>query len=110
MKDRISPVKWLSRLVRIPSVSPDQAGPRARTPGEGKLAAALARWFREMGGEVHIHEVMPGRSNVYAVWRGRSERWVAVDAHTDTVGVEQMVSDPFSGRIEGGRVHGRGAV
>ena len=26
--------EWLSRLVQIPSVAPDQAGPRAGVPGE----------------------------------------------------------------------------
>ncbi len=102
--------EWLSRLVQIPSVSPDQAGPRAGVPGEGRLAAEVARWFREFGGEVHREEVASDRPNIYGLWRGRSERWLAVDIHMDTVGVEQMVDDPFNGRIENGRVYGRGAV
>ncbi|HTE21310.1 MAG TPA: M20/M25/M40 family metallo-hydrolase [Armatimonadota bacterium] len=106
--DRLA--EWLSRLVRIPSVSPDQAGPRAGVPGEARLGAEVARWFRELGGDVHVEEVLPGRANVYGLWEGQSERWAAVDAHLDTVGVEQMTGDPFSGRVEGGRVHGRGAV
>ena len=101
---------WLSRLVQIPSVSPAQAGPRSGTPGEGQLAAAVAGWFREFGGEVHTDEVLPGRPNVYGIWRGRSDRWAAVDVHMDTAGVEQMVGEPFSGSIGEGRVHGRGAV
>jgi len=33
-----------------------------------------------------------------------------VDVHTDTVGVEQMKGDPFSGEIRAGRLYGRGAV
>jgi acetylornithine deacetylase/succinyl-diaminopimelate desuccinylase-like protein len=101
---------WLGRLVRIPSVTPDQAGPRAGVPGEGALARQLARWFEALGGEVHQQEVLPGRPNVYGLWRGRAGRWCGVDAHTDTVGVERMAGDPFSGRIEAGRVYGRGAV
>src|SRR4028118_2062538 len=106
--DRLA--QGLSRLVQIPSVSPDQAGPRAGVPGEARLAAEVAGWFREFGGEVHVEEVVPGRANVYALWQGQSDRWAAVDTHLDTVGVEQMTGDPFSGLIEGGRVHGRGAV
>jgi len=102
--------EWLGRLVKIPSVSPDQAGPRSGTPGEACLAGELARWFREFGGEVYTQEVLPGRPNVYGLWRGRTDRWVAVDAHLDTVGVERMADDPFSGRIAEGRVYGRGAV
>ena len=65
---------WLARLVRIPSVSPAQAGPRAGAPGEARLAEALAGWFRDLGGEVHVEEVLPGRPNVYGIWRGRTGR------------------------------------
>jgi succinyl-diaminopimelate desuccinylase len=101
---------WLSRLVQIPSVSPNQAGPRSRSPGEAALANQVAVWFREFGGQVTTEEVLPNRPNVYGVWHGRSDRWAAVDVHLDTVGVEQMTDDPFSGRIRDGRVFGRGAV
>lgn len=102
--------QWLSRLVQIPSVNPSHAGPRAGTPGEKKIAGQVAAWFAEFGGQVQMEEAEPGRPNVYAIWRGRSERWAAVDVHTDTVGVEQMVDDPFDGRIDNNRVYGRGAV
>jgi acetylornithine deacetylase/succinyl-diaminopimelate desuccinylase-like protein len=101
---------WLARLIRIPSVTPMQAGPRAGDPGEARLAEALAGWFRELGGEVHVEEVLPGRPNVYGIWRGQTERWAALDVHMDTVGVEQMRGDPFGGELREGRVYGRGAV
>jgi len=101
---------WLSRLVRIPSVTPQQAGLRAGEPGEARLAEAVAGWFGTLGGEVFMDEVLPQRSNVYGIWRGRSERWAALDAHMDTVGVEQMAVDAFSGDVRDGRVYGRGAV
>lgn len=101
---------WLSRLVQIPSVTPSQAGPRAGTPGEGRIGEAVAEWFRALGGEVHREEVLPGRWNIYGLWKGRTSRWAGVDVHMDTVGVEQMIGDPFSGAISGGKVHGRGAV
>ncbi|MEZ4860532.1 MAG: M20/M25/M40 family metallo-hydrolase [Caldilineaceae bacterium] len=101
---------WLSRLVQIPSVSPDQAGPRAGQVGEGRLANEVAHWFRQLGGEVYSDEVLPQRPNVYGIWRGHSAEWLAVDVHLDTVGVEQMKDDPFSGALMDGRVYGRGAV
>jgi acetylornithine deacetylase/succinyl-diaminopimelate desuccinylase-like protein len=101
---------WLSRLVRIPSVSPEQAGPRAGEPGEARLADSVADWFRELGGEVVVEDVLPGRPNVYGIWRGRGEHWAALDVHMDTVGVEQMKGDPFGGELRDGRVYGRGAV
>src|SRR5262245_27116470 len=103
-------VYWLARLVRVPSVSPAHAGPRAGAAGEARLAEALAGWFHDLGGELHLEEVLPGRPNVYSIWRGRTERWAALDVHMDTVGVEQMPGDPFGGEVRGGRVYGRGAV
>jgi acetylornithine deacetylase/succinyl-diaminopimelate desuccinylase-like protein len=101
---------WLARLVSIPSVTPLQAGPRAGAPGEAELAHALASWFRELGGEVSVEDVLPGRPNIYGVWKGRTDRWAALDVHMDTVGVEQMPGDPFGGELRDGRVYGRGAV
>lgn len=101
---------WLTRLVQIPSVAPAQAGPRAGTPGEAAITAAAAHWFTALGGEVHTEAVLPNRPNVYGIWRGQSDRWLAVDVHTDTVGVEQMTGDPFSGAVRDGNVNGRGAV
>src|SRR5215212_10773212 len=101
---------WLKRLVQIPSVTPEQAGPRAGEPGEARMADAIAGYFRDLGGEVHVEDVLPGRPNVYGIWRGTSERWAALDVHMDTVGVEQMLGDPFSGDLRAGRVYGRGAV
>ncbi len=101
---------WLSRLIQIPSVSPTQAGPRAGTPGEGAIAQQLATWLRELGAEVAIEEVLPHRPNIYATILGRSDRWQAVEVHTDTVGVEGMHDNPFSGTVDNGRVYGRGAV
>ncbi|MCC6170383.1 MAG: M20/M25/M40 family metallo-hydrolase [Caldilineaceae bacterium] len=101
---------WLSCLVQIPSVTPDQAGPRAGLPGEARLATAVAGWFQAFGGTVYQEEVLPDRPNVYGLWPGREDRWFGIDVHLDTVGVEQMISDPFDGRIAHGRVYGRGAV
>jgi len=101
---------WLARLVQIPSVTPEQAGPRAGAPGEARLAAAVAGWFRDLGGEVYVEDVLPGRPNVYGIWRGRGAGWAALDVHMDTVGVEQMLGDPFGGELRNGRVYGRGAV
>jgi acetylornithine deacetylase/succinyl-diaminopimelate desuccinylase-like protein len=102
--------QWLSRLVQIPSVNPDQAGTQESIAGEGLLASGLARFFRELGGEVYLDEVIPGRPNVYGIWRGRSEAWIAVDIHLDTVGIPLTMTAPFSGKIENGRVYGRGSV
>ncbi len=102
--------RWLSRLVAIPSVNPDQAGALESIAGEGLLTSELARFFRDFGGEVYLDEVIPGRSNIYGIWRGQSQCWIAVDIHLDTVGIPSTMSNPFSGKIENGRVYGRGSV
>lgn len=101
---------WLGRLVQIPSVNPDQVGPRSGLVDESTLAHTLAGWLRSLGAEVMLEEVLPRRPNLYALWPGQSSRLRAADVHLDTVGVEQMHGDPFSGHIADGRVYGRGAV
>ncbi|MCB9382059.1 MAG: M20/M25/M40 family metallo-hydrolase [Acidimicrobiaceae bacterium] len=102
---------WLSRLVRIPSVNPLQAGPTSGVPGEAALATELAACFRSLGADrVELEPLVDGRPNVYAVVRGRTDRVVALDVHTDTVTVENMTDPPFDGRVEHGAVWGRGAL
>ena len=101
---------WLSHLVQIPSVTPTQAGPRAGEPGEARISDSISEWFKRLGADVALDEVAPGRSNVYGLWPGQTESWIAVDVHIDTVGVEQMTDEPFSGDVRDGRVWGRGAV
>lgn len=101
---------WLTRLVQLPSVTPVQAGARSGTTGEAQIVSAIAGWFKALGGEVHVDECILGRPSVYGIFPGTTNRWAALDVHTDTVGVEQMSGDPFSGEVRGGRVYGRGAV
>ena len=108
--DRI--VHWLSQLVQIPSINPEgvESGINPDWLGEAKMAAFLQKAFTELGGEVEIEDVLPNRPNVYAKWSGASDQWAVLDVHTDTVGVAQMTDPPFDGRVEDGRVWGRGAV
>jgi acetylornithine deacetylase len=93
-------------LVRIESVNP------ALEPGgSGELPVAqrLARELAELGLAVEIHEPAPGRATVVTRLRGAGGgRSLMLNSHLDTVGVAGM-PEPFSGRIEGGRLHGRGA-
>jgi len=107
------PAQWLTRLVQIPSVNPPHALGRTDIAGEGRVAEQIHQWFQQLGGETNIEMITPNRPNVYGIWRGRkgdAGRWIAIDVHTDTVGVAQMPGDPFSGEIRDGKVWGRGAV
>jgi acetylornithine deacetylase/succinyl-diaminopimelate desuccinylase-like protein len=102
---------WLSRMVQTPSVNPLHAGPSCGVPGERAFAEALAEWFLGLGASsIELDEVLDGRPNVYARFAGRTDRLVVIDAHLDTVTVENMTDPPFDGRIDGGHVWGRGSL
>ena len=78
-------------------------------PGESELASYTADQMRAAGLDVQHYEVEPGRPNVIGHWPGAGGgRSLMLNAHLDTVGVSGM-AEPFSGRIEGGRLYGRGA-
>jgi|TARA_B100000959_G_scaffold239779_1_gene260610 acetylornithine deacetylase/succinyl-diaminopimelate desuccinylase-like protein len=100
----------VAELVQIPSVNPLHAGPKSGDAGERDLSDWLANHAEALGADVVVDEVEDGRCNVYARFEGTSDRAVTVDVHLDTVGVEHMPDNPFDGRIEDGRVYGRGSV
>jgi acetylornithine deacetylase/succinyl-diaminopimelate desuccinylase-like protein len=104
----------VAELVRIPSVNPLHAGPRSErhgSDGEAAIARHLAERFDSLGAsDVVLHEIVDGRPNVYGFFPGRTDRLVVLDVHTDTVTVEHMTDPPFDGRIDDGRVWGRGAL
>jgi acetylornithine deacetylase len=93
-------------LVRIESINPglDPAG-----SGERAVARAIAEWCERADLDVGLTEPAPGRFNVVARARGRGGgRTLLLNGHTDTVGVAGM-AEPFSGRVDGDRLYGRGA-
>ncbi len=100
----------LSELIQINSVNPDQAGPKSGPGGEEELANWVADASRELGGDVTVDDLEPGRPNVYAYFEGTTDKTVLIDVHLDTVGVEHMTDAPFDGRHEEGRIWGRGSV
>jgi len=90
----------LSDLVAIESVNPalDPAG-----SGEARIAAFVAAWLGERGLDVTVADAAPGRPNVVARAGAGNGRRLLLLAHTDTV------SGAVEQRVEGGRLHGRGA-
>ena len=100
----------VAEIVRIPSVNPLHAGPVSGDGAERELTDWLANHTEALGAQVIVDHVEDNRSNVYARFEGSSDRAVTIDVHLDTVGVEHMTDDPFDGRIEDGRVYGRGSV
>lgn len=90
-------VDLLCELVRIPSVSGSEEACRD----------ALVGWLRRHGVPARSH----GR-NVYAVIEGADPAadGLLLCSHIDVVPVgDGWTRDPWAGRIEAGRIHGRGA-
>lgn len=95
-----------ARLVEIESINPELV---ADGSGEGVIARFVADWCERAGLETSVEEVAHGRPNVIAVARGLGGgRSLMLNAHMDTVGVDVM-AEPFSGRLEGERLYGRGS-
>jgi acetylornithine deacetylase/succinyl-diaminopimelate desuccinylase-like protein len=102
----------LQQLIRIPSVNPDNAAPdQAGVTHEQAMADFLAEWLTEFGANVTLEEIHPRRPNLiarFAPLDGRPR--ILFGPHLDTVGVENMTIDPFSGEIRDGKIWGRGAT
>ncbi|MDX6677236.1 MAG: acetylornithine deacetylase, partial [Solirubrobacteraceae bacterium] len=69
----------------------------------------VADWAHAAGLAVDVLEATPGRPSVVCRARGTGGgRTLLLCGHLDTVNVEGMEA-PFEPRVEGGRLHGRGA-
>ncbi len=105
--ERSTLVQAIAELVQLPSINP------SLVPGaDGERAIAehiAARLRRTPGIEVELQESGDGRPNVIASAGTGSGRTLMINGHIDTVGVAGM-EEPFSGRVDGNRVYGRGAV
>ena len=110
-------VTILSELVATPSVNPMGRGDCMSAPWalEGRLTDLLAaRLERLPGCRLARQPVAPGRENLLASLEGEpgpahGGALVLLDAHQDTVPADGMTIEPFTPRIEDGRLYGRGA-
>jgi acetylornithine deacetylase len=88
-------------LVAIDSVNPALVAGGA---GEAEIAAYVERWLKDAGLHTEIDEPAPGRPSVIATAKGSGGgRSLMLNAHLDTVGGD------VPQRIDGHRLHGRGA-
>lgn len=102
-------VKFTAELIRINSVyDPEKEG-----QNEEKVALYIADRLKEMGLEVYVDQVVPGRPNVIAFLRGEEGgKTLLFEGHTDVVtagDLEEWRYPPFDGVIDNGRIYGRGA-
>lgn len=109
-------VTAVSAAVHIPSVNPRYPGQSYEdvVGGEGDVARYLARLYEAIGCEVDVFGVEPGRENCVGLLRGSGGgRSLIYNGHIDVVPpgpADQWADgDPWSGRIEDGRIWGRGA-
>lgn len=102
-------IAFLRDLVRIPTVWDPAAG-----RNEGLATDLLAQTLRGFGWDPLIEEVAPGRPNVVTVVEGGLPGpTLLFEGHVDVVTEGDPAAwtrDPFSGTIEGGRLHGRGSA
>jgi len=99
--------QYLQQMVQIDSVNP---GLVAGGAGEGAIAAWLYQVCEEMGLEVQFQETALNRPNVIARWAGTGGgKSLLLTGHTDVVSVQNMEGNPFDGRIEDGKLYGRGS-
>lgn len=100
-------IELLSKLVALNSVNPGQV---AGAGGGKEVATFVASWLEEAVLDVPTEEVADGRYNVIAIAKGRgSGRSLMLNSHMDTV-VQGGMKDPFTPRIYGNRLYGRGAL
>lgn len=109
-------VDAVSAAIRIPSINPRYPGQSYEdvVGGEGAVARYVAGLYEEIGCEVDLFAVEPGRENCVGVLRGEGGgRSLIYNGHLDVVppGPAEQWSDgdPWSGRVEDGRIWGRGA-
>lgn len=104
--------QFLAEFVRCPSVNPmGRTDLPADILFESRVSAFLEEQLRALGCIVRRQTVQPGRDNVIATYTPPTPApyTVLFESHQDTVPVDAMTVEPFGGRIEGGRLYGRGA-
>lgn len=94
-------------LVATPSVNPSLEDGAA---GEADIAFLVAGWLREWGFEVELVEFAPGRPSLLARLERGAGRSLILSGHMDTVGVSDMVIEPYDPVVRDGRIWGRGSA
>jgi acetylornithine deacetylase/succinyl-diaminopimelate desuccinylase family protein len=109
-------VETLSRAIAIPSVTPAYPGEsyEEHVGREGDVTRLLAEIYERAGCEIDRFGAEPGRENCVGILRGSGGgRSLVYNGHVDVVppGPAEAWTggDPWSGRVEDGKVFGRGA-
>jgi acetylornithine deacetylase len=110
-------VETVSEAVQIESVNPKYPGQVYEdvVGGEGRVSKYLAAVYERLGCELDLFAVEPGRENAIGVLRGSGGgRSLIFNGHVDVVPPGDPANwksgDPFSGRVDGDRIWGRGST
>jgi acetylornithine deacetylase len=99
-------VELLRKMVSFNTVNANYSS--VKNP-EAPLAVYLETLARGAGFETRRMAVPGGGDNLLVTHRtSPAAPWLMFESHLDTVVVDGMTIDPFAGRVEGGRMWGRG--
>jgi len=105
--EREALIEAIAGMVQVPSINPSLV-PGAE--GERAVAEWIAARLRQTPGiDVELQDSGDGRPNVIASAGNGPGRTLMINGHIDTVGVAGM-DEPFSGRVDGNRLYGRGSL
>lgn len=102
--------RLLRDLVALPSINPMGMPVEGPLYFEGRVGDYVEAFMRSLDVRVERQTISPNRDNVVGYYEPPDAPLTLVfEVHQDTVPVEGMTIDPFAGRIESGRLYGRGA-
>jgi acetylornithine deacetylase ArgE len=102
--------RLLRDLVNLPSINPMGRPLSGAVYFEHRVTAYVEDFLRGLGVAYERQTVAPLRDNIVAYSEPPAGRGtLLLEAHQDTVPVDNMTIEPFAARIEGGRLYGRGA-
>ena len=103
-KDEI--IQLTQKLVRVPSLSGDALS-------LSQIAQIISEEMKKTGFSVELIEAEKGLTNVIGTFRGSADApRLLFNGHTDVVPAQvgrDWTVEPFSAKIKGGRIYGRGA-
>lgn len=103
------PVLLTQKMVQINSANPSMGS--VPGPGETAIARYIAAWLEHRDLECHWIEPTKGRPSVVGVMRGTGGgKSLMFNGHIDTVTLVGYDDDPLSGKVQDGKLYGRGAA
>jgi len=100
-------INLLEDLISINSVNPLED---TLARGEKEIAFYIRDYLKNIGIKSILQPVLNERPNVIGILEGKTKgKNFVLEAHMDTVKVDNMAIDPFLPKIEDGKMFGRGA-